>query len=123
MAPQLTGTKGPAARGPLACSSRATSSLPVPDSPLMYTGAWLRESRTICWRSCTMGSVSPSSCTWSGHCSVALAAPRRSALVTRLRSRSRSIGLVRKSKAPAFIDSIARSTLPKAVITATGMPS
>ena len=35
IAPQLTGTNGPAARGPSSWMERATSSLPVPDSPLM----------------------------------------------------------------------------------------
>src|SRR3569833_649771 len=37
MAPQLTGMKGLSARGPLSWMRRATSSLPTPDSPLMYT--------------------------------------------------------------------------------------
>ena len=31
--------------------SRATSSLPVPDSPVMCTGAWLRDTRPISSRS------------------------------------------------------------------------
>ena len=41
MAPQLTATKGPAARWLHSCTARATSSLPVPDSPWMSTGAML----------------------------------------------------------------------------------
>jgi hypothetical protein len=42
MALQLTATKGPAARWLQACTARATSSLPVPDSPRTSTGAMLR---------------------------------------------------------------------------------
>ena len=38
MAPQFTGTNGRSARGPVAWITRATSSLPVPDSPEMCTG-------------------------------------------------------------------------------------
>ena len=38
-APQLTGTSGPAGFRPWSCSSRATSSLPVPLSPITSTGA------------------------------------------------------------------------------------
>ena len=45
IAPQFTGTNGPSARAPLSWISRATSSLPVPDSPVMCTGAWLRATR------------------------------------------------------------------------------
>ena len=39
MAPQLMATKGRSARGPEACSARATTSLPVPVSPRITTGA------------------------------------------------------------------------------------
>ena len=35
MAPQFTGTNGPSARAPQSWIRRATSSLPVPDSPVM----------------------------------------------------------------------------------------
>ena len=42
MAPQLTGTNGPSWRWLQACTARATSSLPVPDSPCTSTGAMLR---------------------------------------------------------------------------------
>ena len=51
IAPQLTGTNGPSARGPEPWIMRATSSLPVPDSPEMCTGAWLRDTRRIISRS------------------------------------------------------------------------
>src|SRR3981081_1904314 len=39
---------------------RATSSLPVPDSPQMCTGAWLRATRAIMSRSCSMTAELPS---------------------------------------------------------------
>jgi hypothetical protein len=38
MAAQLSGTKGASRRGLSACSARATSSFPVPLSPVMITG-------------------------------------------------------------------------------------
>ena len=59
MAPQFTATKGKAARGESSCSARATSSLPVPDSPatstVVFCGATLRS-----WRSTScIGSEAP----------------------------------------------------------------
>ncbi len=39
MAPQFTAMNGPSARGAESWMSRTTSSLPVPDSPKMCTGA------------------------------------------------------------------------------------
>ena len=55
IAPQLTGTNGPSRRGPDSWISRATSSLPVPESPEMCTGAWLRATLAIICRSCCIG--------------------------------------------------------------------
>ena len=50
MAPQFTATKGRAARGESSWRARATSSLPVPDSPckstVVFTGATLRTCRS-----------------------------------------------------------------------------
>jgi hypothetical protein len=59
IAPQLTATKGAAARGPSSWIIRAARSLPLPDSPEMNTGAWLRESFSISERTCTMACDSP----------------------------------------------------------------
>jgi hypothetical protein len=60
IAPQFTGTKGPSRRGPLSWISFATNSLPVPDSPKMCTGAWLRATRAIISRSLLHGGGVPS---------------------------------------------------------------
>ncbi len=60
IAPQLTGTNGPSRRGPDSWISRATSSLPVPESPEMCTGAWLRATLAIISRSSSMGFDRPS---------------------------------------------------------------
>ena len=40
---------------------RAASSLPLPDSPQMCTGAWLRARRSIIARARRIGSLSPAS--------------------------------------------------------------
>ncbi len=47
-APQLIGTNGRDARRPCAWMARATSSLPVPLSPMMSTGATAVEAWAIC---------------------------------------------------------------------------
>ncbi len=101
---------------------RATSSLPLPDSPLMYSGAWLRASLPICLRRRSMGGEMPSS--GSSSLSVGLSGfgwLRRRAVATSSRSLVRSTGLVKKSKAPALSALMAVSRLPKAVIMATGV--
>ena len=59
IAPQLTATKGAVERGPSSWIIRAARSLPLPDSPEMNTGAWLRESFSIRERTCTMACDSP----------------------------------------------------------------
>ena len=61
MAPQLTATKGCAARVLTSWMARATSSLPVPDSPWISTGAMPRATRSISERSCSMAGDSPAS--------------------------------------------------------------
>ncbi len=61
IAPQLTGTKGPSRRGPDSWISLATSSLPVPDSPKIWTGAWLRATRPIISRKVCIEAELPSS--------------------------------------------------------------
>ena len=56
IAPQFTGTNAAVARGPCSWINRAAISLPEPDSPLMYIGAWLRASFAICpRRRCMVG--------------------------------------------------------------------
>jgi hypothetical protein len=52
----FSATNGPAARGELSCSARATSSLPVPDSPVMSTVMLERDSRPMALKtSCIAG--------------------------------------------------------------------
>ncbi len=52
----FSATKGAAARGELSCSARATSSLPVPDSPVMSTVMLERDRRPMALKtSCIAG--------------------------------------------------------------------
>lgn len=56
MAPQFTATMGPWARWLQACRARATSSLPVPDSPCTSTGAMPRATLAMrCLTACMAG--------------------------------------------------------------------
>ena len=123
MAPQLTATNGPSRRAPLSWIMRATSSLPVPDSPQMCTGAWLRATRPIISRSCSMTARAAEQARpaqGGGGLARRCAGPSLMALPTSLRSTPRSSGFETKSKAPSFSARTADSTLPCAVITATG---
>src|SRR5260370_5493033 len=101
---------------------RATSSLPVPDSRQMCTGGWLRATRAIMSRSCSMTVELPSRRAPCKLAAVRSSAPARSliALPTSLRNTPRSRGLETKSNAPSLSARTADSMLPWAVITATG---
>ena len=80
--------------GSLIVDVGATSSLPVPDSPEMYTGAWLRASFVIVARITRMASESPiSRVSASGRRS-----ETRRAWPTTTLSPVRSMGLVMKSR-------------------------
>jgi hypothetical protein len=85
-AAQLTATKGCSRRGDRWWSARATSSLPVPDSPVMSTVASLSATRLIIATVSLMASLSPAipsiaiaafavrsrfSSRWSSRCSIA----------------------------------------------------
>ncbi len=61
MAPQFTATSGPSARWLQPCRARATSSLPVPDSPRISTGAMLRATLAMRCLTLRMASESPTS--------------------------------------------------------------
>ncbi len=126
-AAQLSSTKGLSRRGPLKCSARATSSLPVPVSPRTSTaGASPSCSLRFSVQQLAQRGVqrqhagglalqvlrsapSPSRRRWYTsslsflHCAVA-----RSSSMPSLAS---ATGLVRKSSAPAFMASTAISTL------------
>ena len=130
IAPQLTGTNGPLARAPSSWMVRATSSLPTPDSPAMYTGAWLRATLAKVVRSSVMAGDWPNrraaTLPAAGEgLPVSLAVrgcePSFNACCTSPRSTVRSTGLLTKSKAPALSAPTAASWLPKAVIIATGV--
>ena len=59
MAAQLTSTNGAAARTLLACSQRATSSFPVPFSPVISTRASHGATLSISWRTCSISGETP----------------------------------------------------------------
>ena len=90
MAPQFTGTKGPSRRGPDSWISFATSSLPVPDSPKIWTGAWLRATRAIISRRCCMAADVPSKRGPKTLVSPSWVPDSLMALATNLRSPARS---------------------------------
>ena len=62
MAAQFTSTNGAAARELLACSQRATSSLPVPFSPVISTRASHGATLSISWRTCSICGEVPMIC-------------------------------------------------------------
>ena len=129
IAAQLTATSGPAARLLWRCSARATSSLPVPLSPVTSTLASVGATRAISSWTSRIAALSPSSSP-----SRAVATCRRSRVSSSVNRRcrtarssatataSRSIGLARKSYAPERIAPIAAGRLPNAVSTITGRP-
>ncbi len=92
MAPQLTATKGCSARGPPRWIIRAASSLPLPDSPLMYTGAWLFARRSIMLRTCSIAGDTPRSWYPAAGCGLS---GTLSACLTSARSCSSATGLAR----------------------------
>jgi hypothetical protein len=92
----------------------------VPDSPWMCTGAWLRASLSICAAQLPHRLRIADQLVLSGALvGTDQPSPVRARL-TRLRSFSRPTGLLMKSKAPALRARMALSTLPCAVIMATG---
>ena len=114
MAPQLMAINGPSLRLLRRCTRLATTSLPVPDSPVIKTGACERAIFFKVMRSCWIGrdwpisrrcsSVSSWICSW---------------LMGWLKAFCKScskcfwlIGLLTKSNAPAFSAAIAISILP-----------
>ena len=129
MAPQLTATKGLAARAPLPWMARAISSLPTPDSPPINTGmveaaafsAARSTGRMASERVITSAMVRvPSRLRLSRRNSPANALVA-SALRKLTCSRSGLAGLTTKSVAPARITDTTLSMPPWAVCTITGM--
>ena len=128
--PTLTVTSGLPARGEQACSSRATSPLPVPFSPVISTLASEGPTRSIisstgCMaRDCATKSVAPSPRSRRFSASrprlLRSAAASASWLATIDSRRSLSHGFSTKSRAPRRIASTASSIVPHAVIATTG---
>ena len=129
--PALTVTSGRAARGETACSACATSSLPVPFSPVISTLASDGPTRSISSQHRPhrrrLGDERGAAVAVAARGSPPRAArPRRrrapssTCVRTIASSRSLSHGFWTKSRAPRRIASTARSTLPQAVITTTG---
>ena len=135
MAAQLTSTNGAAERALLAWSQRATSSLPVPFSPVMSTRASHGATLSISWRTCSISGEMPMMFSACAGCARRLrrttgaaAAGGAVAGFAMVRwmdcsSRFMSIGLVRKSCAPlrtAFTAESIEASVERAM---NGMPA
>ena len=130
--PRFTRTKGPARRRLLRWIASATTSLPVPLSPVIRTEASVGAMRPASSSTCIRRGSSPtmparsyraSSSAREGGASPAAgpgAAARSRAVCTAWRIWSLPHGLVMKSAAPAFMPSTASSIDPQAVISSTG---
>ena len=59
MAAALSTTNGPSARADLACITRAASSLPQPDGPVISTRLLVGATLSIAWRSWLMAAERP----------------------------------------------------------------
>ena len=128
--PMFTVTMGCAARSLTACSVRATTSLPVPGSPVISTLASDGPTRAM---SCSTGCIAGASAIMGPAIGLqepvlGFQPPRRdarprkapTACVTMASRRALSQGFWTKSLAPRRMASTAISTLPHAVMTTTG---
>ena len=127
MAAQLILTNGSSARGLCKCTLRATSSLPVPLSPLISTVAEVGATRSIIRftaQSAGLRPISRRSGSSSGWMLASLSSSFRvfTALATTWQTSSGSNGLVMKSNAPCLSASTALPTVPWAVSRITGTP-
>ena len=114
-AAQFTATHSPIRSGRLrSCSSRETTSLPTPDSPVIRTGSMLSVRRSIKVSIFRIEGDSPSTGPVSRGGAVATSRLRRC-----IRA-SRSKGFVTKSSAPDFSSETASSIVPKPVMKMKG---
>ena len=128
-AAQLTATSGPVARRLRAWTARATSSFPLPLSPVTRTVASVGATRATRSKTRCIGALSPTKPSKPSRASRSwrsrrTSSSRRDCLSARSSERaswSGANGLVRKSKAPARRVAIAVSMLPKPVTTITGV--
>jgi hypothetical protein len=126
-AAQLTATNGRSRRGLAAWMDRATSSLPVPVSPVTSTVAWVGPTRSTRSRTRARPGLEP---TISPTARLRTSRRRRAfsrtsstlsvARATTERTWAGTKGLVMKSKAPRRMASTASSTVAKAVSRTTG---
>ncbi len=122
-------TNGPLARAESWWSARLISSLPVPLSPSSSTVASVPAARCSASIASLSDGSSPSTRgspkrRWYSSFSSTSSVATRRVSTARSSSSSRcsvSTGLVRKSAAPSFMAFTASSTVPKAVITTTGV--
>ena len=130
MAPQLTAMNGRSRRAPRACSARATSSFPEPLSPVMSVAEEEFAKCSMSARTRSMALLTP---TMRGRASVTpLADGGGAARATVLAQRRQrhggratggfSMGLQRKSKAPACKAATAISTVALPVIMMASAP-
>ena len=128
MAAQFTATNGFFARDEPACSERAASSLPVPDSPVMST---VQRVSATCERRASTGTITGSSprsqgATRSRHprgsSPCAGVAGGLSTAATASSSVCTSNGLMRKSRAPACMAFTASGISALPLIAMTGVP-
>ena len=122
----LIATNGPAARGEWRCSARATSSLPVPDSPVMSTVTFDCDSRPMARKtSCIAGAWPSISGVSAGPGPGGHPAPRTgvSAVARRISASawSTSKGFGRYSNAPPWNAATALSRSEYAVMMITGI--
>ncbi len=129
IAAQFTGTNGPLRRPDPACSDRAASSLPVPDSPVMST---VQPVSATCARRPSAGSSAGSAPSSQGACrsrqlnasvSVSMGAGGFNSAATASSRVRVSKGLIRKSRAPACIARTASGISALPLIAITGVPA
>ena len=124
-AAQLSFSSGPFTRGDISWIARATSSLPVPRSPVTSTFALLFAARAICSSSRLIAPLSPTKspvvpAAFRNARASASARSKRSAVSTVMRSASVLSGFSRKLSAPSRVARTAVSIVACPLIMMTG---
>src|SRR5471032_1356690 len=124
MAAVLSAMNGCAARGLCLCSARATSSLPVPDSPVISTVTFDCDSRPMARNTSCMAGAWPRISGVSDGPDSTLVSRKLSSRARRISSTALSMskGLARYSKAPPWKAATAESRSENAVMIITGKP-
>ena len=123
IAAQFTWISGLSRRWLPRWSARATSSLPVPLSPVISTVAGVGAARSMVSRSLRIAGESPISSSGWWRSSLFSRCRRQASMALRseTRTRSRCSGFSKKSYAPRFAASTAVPTSPWPLIISTGM--